>query len=197
MPITVNGSGTITGVSVGGLPDGIVDTDMLAAGAVTAAKRGAGGILQVVSVANNTAYYGTNTSFSDTFSASITPSATTSKILILAQLAIGHQDAHTGLGRMVRQIGSGSFTAFGGGAGTGSYQEDNVWWTIRNSVYCASPYTVPYLDSPSTTSAVTYKAQMKTSHSSYPWAVNQTQYNSDDVYTSPAGSSITLVEVAA
>ena len=40
MPIAINGSGTITGVSVGGLPDGIVDTDMIAADAVTAAKVG-------------------------------------------------------------------------------------------------------------------------------------------------------------
>ena len=38
MPVTINGNGTITGVSVGGLPDGIVDTDMLAANAVTEAK---------------------------------------------------------------------------------------------------------------------------------------------------------------
>ena len=38
MPITINGSGTITGLSVGGLPDGIVDTDMLANNAVTSAK---------------------------------------------------------------------------------------------------------------------------------------------------------------
>ena len=38
MAITINGNGTLTGVSVGGLPDGIVDTDMLAANAVTAAK---------------------------------------------------------------------------------------------------------------------------------------------------------------
>ena len=38
MAITINGNGTITGVSVGGLPDGIVYTDMIAAGAVTAAK---------------------------------------------------------------------------------------------------------------------------------------------------------------
>ena len=48
MAISLNGgTGVITGVSVGGLPDGIVDTDMLAAGAVTALKRGAGAILQV------------------------------------------------------------------------------------------------------------------------------------------------------
>jgi hypothetical protein len=38
MAITINGNGTVTGVSVGGLPDGIVDTDMIAANAVTAAK---------------------------------------------------------------------------------------------------------------------------------------------------------------
>ena len=36
MPIAINGSGTITGVSVGGLPDGIVDTDMIANSNVTA-----------------------------------------------------------------------------------------------------------------------------------------------------------------
>lgn len=48
MPIAINGSGTITGVSVGGLPDGIVDTDMIATSAVTAPKRGAGAVLQVV-----------------------------------------------------------------------------------------------------------------------------------------------------
>ena len=38
MAIAINGSGTITGISVGGLPDGIVDTDMLAANAVATAK---------------------------------------------------------------------------------------------------------------------------------------------------------------
>ena len=38
MAIQINGDGTITGISVGGLPDGIVDTDMLANNAVTSAK---------------------------------------------------------------------------------------------------------------------------------------------------------------
>jgi len=38
MSITINGSGTLTGVSVGGLPDGIVDADTLATDAVTTVK---------------------------------------------------------------------------------------------------------------------------------------------------------------
>ena len=60
MPISINGSGTITGISTGGLPDGIVDTDMLAANAVatakvadnaiSSAKIGSGGIVNVAHV---------------------------------------------------------------------------------------------------------------------------------------------------
>ena len=42
MPIAINGSGTVTGISVGGLPDGIVDADMLASNAVTAGKLASG-----------------------------------------------------------------------------------------------------------------------------------------------------------
>jgi len=47
MTITINGNGTVTGVSVGGLPDGIVDTDMLAANAVTDAKTSLNTITEV------------------------------------------------------------------------------------------------------------------------------------------------------
>ena len=60
MPIKINGTGTVTGISVGGLPDGIVDTDMLAATAVTGAKIGAlpGGLWKAdgtgMTVSNNT-----------------------------------------------------------------------------------------------------------------------------------------------
>ena len=44
MAITINGSGTITGISVGGLPNGIVDTDMIAANAVATAKLADGAV---------------------------------------------------------------------------------------------------------------------------------------------------------
>ena len=35
MPVTINGDGTITGLAVGGLPNGSVDADTLATNAVT------------------------------------------------------------------------------------------------------------------------------------------------------------------
>tara|TARA_R100000773_G_scaffold16749_2_gene15251 strand:- start:499 stop:933 length:435 start_codon:yes stop_codon:yes gene_type:complete len=47
MAVVINGNGTVTGISVGGLPDGIVDTDMLAADAVTDAKQDLSGAAKV------------------------------------------------------------------------------------------------------------------------------------------------------
>ena len=38
MPVTINGDGSITGLSVGGLPNGTVDADTLATNAVTSTK---------------------------------------------------------------------------------------------------------------------------------------------------------------
>ena len=49
MALVFNGSSNvITGLAVGGLPDGIVDTDMIAAEAVTNVKQGPGSVIQVV-----------------------------------------------------------------------------------------------------------------------------------------------------
>ena len=55
MAITIDGSGSVTGVSVGGLPDAIVDTDMLAANAVSSAKlaSGVGGKVVAMSFASS------------------------------------------------------------------------------------------------------------------------------------------------
>ena len=88
MAIAINGSSnTITGIAVGGLPDGIVDADMLAANAVTAGKlaSGVGGkILQVVQVTHTAEVSTTGITYVDTgLSASITPSSSSNKILVM------------------------------------------------------------------------------------------------------------------
>jgi len=88
MPITINGSGTVTGISAGGLPDGSITSDDLAAGAVTAAKlaAGVGGkILQVVSTqyeTPTTVSQSANTHADMPFSVSITPTTSTSLMLV-------------------------------------------------------------------------------------------------------------------
>ena len=94
MPIAINGSGTVTGISVGGLPDGIVDADMLASNAVTAGKlaSGVGGkILQQKLVKKtDSASTSSNTivETSSDFRITITPISASSTILVQAILAI-------------------------------------------------------------------------------------------------------------
>ena len=39
MPVTINGSGSITGISAGGLPDGIIQADDLASGVESGSER--------------------------------------------------------------------------------------------------------------------------------------------------------------
>ena len=89
MAISLNGgTGVITGVSVGGLPDGIVDTITLAAGAVTAPKRGAGDLAGTA----NAPYYGRLSKFNSgnraeisNLSVSITPKQSTSDMMVFVR----------------------------------------------------------------------------------------------------------------
>ena len=157
MAIVINGStNVISGVAVGGLPDGIVDTDMLAAGAVTAAKRGAGAILQVVTSSAST---GVSQGFSsDAFvdtglSASITPSSSSNKILVTGYLSyyisIGHGSAEWNFA-----ICDGSNNILDGAtASTQGYRFNEMY-------VLGGKHPINFLHSPSTTSSFTYKIRM-------------------------------------
>jgi len=194
MPIAINGSGTITGISVGGLPDGIVDTDMLAAGAVTAPKRGAGAILQVVQGTKTNKATTTSTSMVDTgLSASITPSATSSKILIHVQL--GSFSNQQGGGRAFANIVRDSTDIFLGDATTGHEVTIALNPRASNDEHVQVPCSIHFLDSPSTTSATTYKVQMKSDGDGGTVVLNSA-YDTDSK-AGNTGSSIILMEVAA
>ena len=94
MPIAINGSGTVTGISVGGLPDGIVDADMLAANAVTSGKlaSGVGGkILQVKQTVKSDIFSDSGTTYVDItgLTVSITPTSSSNKILVSSSICFG------------------------------------------------------------------------------------------------------------
>ena len=55
MPVTINGNGSVTGLSVGGLPDGTVDADTLASNAVTTNKI-ANSAVATAKIATNATY---------------------------------------------------------------------------------------------------------------------------------------------
>jgi hypothetical protein len=97
MAVTIVGSGSITGLSAGGLPTGSVTADSLATNSVDSTElvsgavdsshlaSGVGGkVLQVVQQTTRSTSTTSSLSFVATYSSmSITPSATTSKVLVL------------------------------------------------------------------------------------------------------------------
>lgn len=159
MPISIDGSGTIAGVSVGGLPDGTVDTDTIADAAVTAAKRGAGAILQVVEGSTSTEVTVSTTTYTDTgLSATITPTSASNKILILVsqQVLASRSSSDSGLGIRLLRDSTVIWTPVESSVGPVSSLV-SAGGSISMSVWAHQH--CQYLDSPSTTSAVTYKTQ--------------------------------------
>ena len=196
MPIAINGSGTVTGISVGGLPDGIVDADMLAANAVTAGKlaSGVGGKILQVSQSTFTAATSTSsTSLVDTgLSVSITPSSTSNKILIMYALYMSvNENEYSGSTSIVR----GSTEIFIGDAISSSRRASAFMWPNSGR----DPHFVghQFLDSPSTTSSTTYKIQYRSNYTSQTVYIGRSTIGvaSDSHSTTPA--SLTVMEVAA
>lgn len=180
----------------------------------------AGNVLQVVSVydrqqssyqgldiANGYTNYGLNEAGFDltTLDATITPSSTSSKILILTNISIGSNDQSYGVMRMKRGIGGATpsfsssdswMSAMNNVPGTlaqmGSY---NV--TSRATAWNVSPIHFQWLDSPNTTSAVVYRFNVRletdTGTTVY---LNRNYYNTNDYGATGCVSSVTLMEVA-
>ena len=82
MPIAINGSGTVTGISVGGLPDGIVDTDTLATSVIR------GKVLQSLGSSGNSTIVTSGATISDLTTVTITPASSSNKILLLGNCTL-------------------------------------------------------------------------------------------------------------
>ena len=169
MPVSINGSGTITGISVGGLPDGIVDTDMIAASAVTAPKRGAGAILQVKQTVKTSLFSTTTTNSGVTVTGTevqITPSSSSNKILVMASGYYGNDNndsfAHLYL---ARQIDSGSTdTGLAVGDTRGTSTRATMGAALRSgggqSNNISRHFGCELLDSPNTTGVCKYTLRL-------------------------------------
>lgn len=127
------------------------------AGAVlTAAQmnnlRGAFRILQVVAVDYGTAAANSTNVYADTgLTLSITPSATTSKVLAIAvQNGCGKEAGNAQSEIEVQMLRGATVLGFASGAGNNT-----------SSVNYIGTIMLAFLDSPATTSAVTYKTQFK------------------------------------
>lgn len=149
MTIVINGSGTMTGISVGGLNDNIITKNEMATNGAWAP---AGTVLQVVqgSVGGGTITVNSSSFISLGLSASITPTSATSKILCVMFLnqvytASSGRSCYTTIYRNGSNI-----------APTGSGINQNFGQLYCDTAVTLGNMTSTYLDSPATTSAVTY-----------------------------------------
>lgn len=201
MAITLDGTTGITTPDLTSVDDITANSaTVLTTAGVPASAMPAGSVIQVVQ-----GYLGTtasastssNTSVDTGLQASITPSSASSKILVQYNVFLGQQDSYNMFVRILRDstyIGNGTSE---GGRPVGNAVANNYHSTSDG--YSISPTSNVYLDSPNTTSSITYKIQMGCYGGGNLIYINRShifQLSAGDYDTIPL-STITLMEIAA
>jgi hypothetical protein len=155
-----------------------------------AAPAGGGKVLQVVSATYSTEVNVASTTYTDTgLSLAITPSAATSKILILVTQSLYSSRDAGASGGAIRILKDA--TSIFDPSGSSFYAANLIQVTVSGITGTGIQQLVPltFLDSPNTTSSITYKTQIRAETTSNSGRV-MAQLNSST-------STITLLEIGA
>ena len=167
-----------------------------------------GGILQAKLGRNGGHFTTSSTSFVDItdMNVTLTPQSSSSTFLVLvgfsrASTRQSNLD-HASEFRVMRQIGSGSFTeqhsVNGRSEGSRSRGCGTIGGIAYNDDHSFGPWSIIGCDSPNTTSAVTYKVQVRVQVSSRPITLNRSYNNTNgsESYQSSGQSSIVVLEMS-
>ena len=136
-----------------------------------------GKLLQVVQSITNTNISTTSTTYQDVLTANITPSSTSSKILILTNVPCRKEDSAAGNNAVGLRIlrDATVLNTFG----------QYIAWNDNNTVFEQETGSFDYLDSPNSTSQITYKTQFRSMTGGQVAVCHDT-----------SGASLTLMEIA-
>ena len=154
-----------------------------------------GSILQVVTTNKTDVFTTTSATMTDVtgLSASITPSSTSSKILVHFSVNMGQNALYNlAAGDITR---NGTAIALGDAAGsrqrcTFGTQEGGG---IHGDMRC---YAGSYLDSPSSTSALTYQIRVRSEGGNTVWVNRSNEADGDSSFSQRGMSHITLMEIS-
>ena len=158
--------------------------------------RGAFRILQVVTTNKTDTFTTSSGTFVDItgFSASITPSSASNKILVMASYSISNDSNTTTSGALARLMRDSTAIFVGDSAGnrapSSGYHGNEALYRMVTHV------TNTVVDSPATTSAVTYKLQLRRGSGGNA-VFNRSGEDFDGTAVARLASSITLLEVSA
>ncbi len=174
--IAATAADTVSRLAVGANNTVLTADSSTATGLKWAAAAGGGKVLQVVSATYATEANNSTSTYADTgLTASITPSATTSKVLILVSSGSIYRSNANVLNRMSYRLVRGA---------TQIYETEVIY---SPGVELKSSHSISYVDSPSTTSSTTYKTQF----------MNVANAASVSVQNNATTATITLLEIGA
>ena len=195
MPVTINGNGSITGLSVGGLGSGVVNNATLANGAASGNKLGTGAVIQVVQ--------GTFTGVTDTTGTGLVDTGVTKNITVTGSNKVlvsytCYMSAKSGVYGVRTVLVRGSTQIFLGDQPSTGLRATGGGWT-NNSLgdYTTWNHSNTFLDTPGA-GTHTYKIQFSSTYT----GSNEARVgrpiggtSNSAYYTTP--SHITLMEIAA
>jgi len=160
----------------------------------------AGNIIQVVSTAKTDTASTNSSTFADVFTVAITPTTASSKFLLFGDLKIGYNNYQAAIfWKFVRTVSSSDTDLFIGDS-DGS-RTRCTWGTEEpssnsdNAKYELHTTNGTFLDTPNTTSAITYKVKWKAEQQTA--YLNRSGHDSNTIAYPRAASSLTVMEVAA
>jgi hypothetical protein len=151
-----------------------------------------GSVIQVASASKTDTFTTTSSTYVDItgLSVSITPTSTSSKILV--QYKVMASNATTSEGGYLKLVRD-STDIFIGDAASNRIRVTSQFW-ISNT-YIAEDVCGTFLDSPASTSSLTYKVQTRLA-SAGTVVINRPGNDADASYTARGASSITVMEIA-
>jgi hypothetical protein len=183
----------------GTLPDTNINNASLDNDNITGLPAGVGGkVLQVVSVAKTDTFStGTNTFVDVTgLTLNITPSATSSKILVLCDVKLGPDAGVSGVKSRIKQTISSSDTYPYIGDAAGNRTRTSFGNAYVNETGFMAQDASTVLVSPSTTSQITFTYQIAEQAGGTIY-VNRNEGDDDNATQGRAASSLTVMEIGA
>lgn len=190
MPISIDGTGTITGISAGGLPDACVTAADLAPNLSRFLLSANQSVLTTVQTINTAGWVDVSN-----ITVTVTPASSSSRFMIMTDIKATTQTNATF--RLIRTV-SGAVTPIYIGTSEAGSGLQSSGGDIYGGTYSGNNTgNYHFIDSPSTISSVTYSVQAQANNAaSYPIYINATNYDGNAAWRYRGASSIIVLEFA-